>query len=126
MSDEKKSVWGYILSVLGGFFLGLLTFIGLRRNRVSDEVGERVDSTGQQLDKVVDGVTGAEERNRESVDTVHELADESQDIADSVGRISDGADSITSGIEVTRESVGRIKELIRERRERIEKSDCKE
>jgi methyl-accepting chemotaxis protein len=126
MSDEKTSVWGYILSVLGGFVLGLLTYLGLRRNRVSDEVGERVDSTGQQLDKVVNGVTGAEERNRESVGTVGELAEESRAVADSVGRISEGADSLEDGIEDARGSVGRLKDLIRQERERIAKAHSKE
>lgn len=126
MSDEKKSVWGYILSVLGGFFLGLLTYLGFRRNGVSDEVGERVDSTGQQLDKVVDGVAGAEERNRESVRTVGELARESSEVTDTVGRISDGVDSIESGVTDARKSVGRLKDLIRQERERIERSHSKE
>lgn len=126
MSDEKTSALGYILSVLGGFVLGLLTYLGLRRNRVSDEVGERVDSTGQQLDKVVDGVAGAEERVKESVGTVGELTDESRAVADSVGKLTDGADSVESGIADARESVGRLKDLIRAERERIAKAHSKE
>ena len=126
MSDEKTSIWGYILSVLGGFILGLLTYLGLRRNRVSDEVGKRVDSTGQQLDKVVDGVAGAEERVKESVGSVGQIADESRAVADSVGKLTDGADSVESGIADARESVGRLKDLIRAERERIAKAHSKE
>lgn len=118
MSDEKKSIWGYIIALIGGFVLGIIAYIRLGRNPVSSRTGDGINRVGEQLDKVVESVSGAEERSKETVGDVGELRDQ-------VDRVSEGTDRIEDEIGNATESVVRLKDLIRRERERIEQSYSK-
>lgn len=107
--------WKALITFGIGFVLGYIACLLFRRG-VSDGTGEGVSDVGEQLDKVVDGITGAEERAKESV----ELTDR---VDDAVDTITGTSDRIEESIGEVKESVGRISELVRKERERIKQTE---
>lgn len=113
--------WKALITLAIGFVLGVIASILFRKRGVSDGTGTGADSVGQRIDEVVGTVTGAEERVGESVGTASDIAGTSESVGESVERLTDGNDESERAIAEAEESVARIRRLIKEERERIEK-----
>ena len=114
MDEWWKAILTFVLGGAVGFLLCLLF-----RRGVSNGTGERVSDVGEQLDKVVDGIAGAEERAKESVELTNR-------VDDAVDTVTGTSDRIKESIGEVKESVGRISELVRKERERISQSEAEE
>ena len=111
--------WKALITLAIGFVLGFIACLLFRRRGVSDGTGTGADSVGQLIDEVGESVTGAGERIDESVRT-------GESVAESVERLTDGNTESKEAIREAEESVGRIRKLIEQERERNAKAESDE
>lgn len=114
--------WKALLSLGIGFVLGFVTHLLFGR-RLSDGTGDRAVEFGEQLDKVVDDISGAEDRAKESTELAVGIEDTSDNIGESVGRIRESNAGLEGAIGEAEESVGRLRKLIEEERKRREQTE---
>lgn len=119
MADEKKRWWKTAFVFVGGIILGVVSFVRIKRSGLSGCLGKGADELGRSVGKVVNGVTGAGKRTAEAVELASELADTGDDIGKSIERLADGNRYIGNAVREAGESVVRLKDLIRQERERL-------
>lgn len=119
MADEKKRWWKTAFAFVGGIILGFVSFVRIKRTGLSGCLGKGADELGRSVGKVVDGVAGAGKRTEKAVELSSELKDAGDDIGKSIERLSGGNERIGDAVREAGESVGRLKDLIRQERERL-------
>jgi len=117
-----KKYWHIIATVAGGIAASILFYINRVPRRIinrGDELRDTIDGLGEQLDEAGSEVSDIRDDNR---DALYEADKQRQTIADT----REEHNNITDTTSEARESLERIKRLIKAERERAEKTEGKE
>lgn len=117
-----KKYWHIAVTVAGGIAASILLYINRVPRRIinrGDELRDAIDGLGEQLDEAGSEVSDIRDDNREAL---CEADKQRQTIADT----REEHNNITDITGEARESLERIKRLIKAERERVEKAEGKE